>query len=210
MRQPSKMQQKRLRGLLRKPLAEFGFSEIEPLRFEREQDDVTHQLWFGGRRSSFGTFVFNYTISVNFHAIDRLVSADSLLCGHLGVGVPHHFLHAGREYHEWELEGPATDEEVLQSVIADVVEYALPFLELNSDSAEVRRSLGSKAPDDGFTTGPEQAICILAAMDYLEGKKQEAIAWLERELEARAGTLPKERVLLEHLLRILTELERQV
>jgi hypothetical protein len=84
-------------------------------------------------------------------------------------------------------------------ILAEIRQYALPFLEKFSDVSAVREALESENPRDWFVLTGTQRTAKLAAIEFIQGRQPLAIARLDQTLRELREAPPKHRLPLEKL-----------
>lgn len=166
-------------------LASLGFRRLGDLSYGRHEGEGTALLSFSSRRDAAGDgYWFSLGVGVRFPEIEALVhpsGSDELAST---IGVPVHILTPSRTFKEWHL-GSKTDPAVIRTdVLAYISDFALPFLAKFSTRTAVYSALASPDPKNWFALTQEQRVLRLAAIEFLQGKRDQAISHLDTALES--------------------------
>ena len=196
----------RLRAILQQPLKIIGFLEQKHLFYTMDELSATKTLAFGGRLdSNLNQYMFACTVGIRFIEIEEIYRPQMLNEITRTIMIPLHLLHEDRIFFEWLFDENESDTSIKERIIREIKLYALPFFEKFSTIENVKCSLESSSPENWFVLNPEQRICILGIITYIQGNLDRAIEIIDNALEERKDDLPKKRRLLEQIHRQLIE-----
>lgn len=121
------------------------------------------------------------------------------------VMMPLHLLREKQSYSPWEFHGAEELERLRHSIISDIVDLALPFIERYSRLTALQQRLESPSPRDWFILQPEGRLSILAVIRFVRGDKLDALRMLDDALLERKAAMPSKRLRLEAVRRRLAE-----
>jgi len=180
----------------------LGFDRVAELRFRRDTGGVAvASLAFPCCHDRRGFFAFSCNVGLRYEVLEGVLGADGADADAPTILVPLHLLEEDGHFLEWQFEREQDLAAVVRDVGARVRATALPWSEKYSDLASVRARLQSDRVADWFALDPERRVCMLAALDVVEGDRTAAIRRLEDALREHAGAHPKTRYQIEDVLR---------
>jgi hypothetical protein len=184
-------------------LSQLGFQRVEPLAYVRQSDLAVAILSFPCRIDPRGPCCFTCHVGVRIDALEVLLRAGPIDRTRSTVMMPLHLLRENKSFSEWQFHATGDLERLRDTLMSDLIDNALPFIERYSQLAELRRKLESAIPADWFVLGPEQRLNVLAGIKFVQGDKPGALKTLDDALLERTGALPAKRLPIEAVRRRL-------
>jgi len=175
---------KALNAHLRPMLIELGFSTYSLLSFKRSYSRGLEILRFPDRRDS-ERCLFSGNLGLSISMVEKIMRPDSKEILPT-IWAPLHFLHADREFFEWTIREEGDVPYVASTIMEEVYRYALPFFEKYANIDLIKGNLESSTPRDWFALGPDQRICVLAALEYLAGNVSRSFQLLEDSIRTES------------------------
>jgi hypothetical protein len=181
------------------PLSERGFAAMKEVKFVREHGDALQIIAFpyefrptlmGTRRIRFALFFSN-----RFPVLEGLYAPEDEVDRYApAVGTPLYVLRPDKTFNvdEWYLDRRRT----ASTVLAQIDEFGIPFLNRYSDLSEVERRLESDSPSDWFGLGSEGRTCLLASIALLANDRTEALRLVDAALAELRNERAEKRWLL--------------
>jgi hypothetical protein len=174
--------QDRITDLLAKALITHGFAKKHPNLIARLWGEAEAQVRCSARKDRTSERALaTLNVGIRFEQVQALLSRAYSEPESPTISTPIHFLHADRQFQEWDAGDPKTPSELL----SEIEEYAIPFFEKYCDFNQALFSLTSENPRDWFNLIPSMRISTLAAMLALRGKGKSALALLDKEIALR-------------------------
>src|SRR5665213_1291251 len=145
----SRQTERLLNGFFCPIVSTFGFKRLSGLYYTRPLNEAIAKIAFGFRLDARGFVAFTCGVGVSFEALDRWLKDDPAEKGST-LGTPIHLLREDRKFSEWRFSAPEQLEEFRNPILADLVKYALPFIEKYSYLNEVVKTVASPNPKDWF------------------------------------------------------------
>lgn len=186
----------KMRKMFRTPLEERGFSVEagEDVIFIRMREEVEQSISFAGRWDYLtNSFRFHFYVADCYPVLEKMFQDRFGQRIIYGASSPIHLLREDESLYEWPLDAPETP----SIVLAQIDEYAIPFLDKYVDLEAVKERLESDYPGDWFSLGKEGRLCLLAAIMAFQGHRAEALKMIENALEERKDKMHKYRWRLE-------------
>ncbi len=165
--------EKATNDLFTERLRRIGFETIGFLSFRRIADGC-NQLINVGCRSEAGKLKLTCTLGVRFDAVESLLRPKNMDKSYPTVSCPVHLLRPEREYYEWE---GGNDEELtiaVESMIAEIQEVGLRFLDRFVKIEAVEQELSGSAVSDWLILDRLQRASTLIAIALIHGDRSEA------------------------------------
>ncbi len=187
-----------LSSQLRPELEKLGFDVDAALWFSRPGPSTIETLRFGARLRSPNQLLFSGTAGICLRPVEVVLRPNSYGKSPT-IAMPLHFLHENRKYFEWSMSATKDSPRIVAEILEEIRIYALPFFEKYSQIKNVEKSLQSENARDWFVLGPEQRVCVLAAIAWAAGDEEKALRTLREALSERRDSLPRKRRRLEVL-----------
>ncbi len=175
---------KALKTHLRPLLKEVGFKAEGRLSFTRSNSIGIESLKFPGRRES-DRCLFSGNLGLSIQAVEKILRPDSEE-PFPTIWTPIHFLHTDRDFFEWVMRADDDAPSVASAIMEEVHTYVLPFFEEYTNIETIKCRLESIYPRDWFGMVPDQRVCVLAALEYLERNTDRAFEVLEDAIAAES------------------------
>ena len=186
-------------------LERVGFERMRSLVYAKTSHEATSFILFGWRNDPRGYCAMSCNIGVAFELLASVAHHEAANFPTPDISMPLHLLKPGGDFTEWQFTDKGSLTVLEDDILNDLKQFALPFLNTYSKIVEVRKRLES-TPDQWFVLSPEQRVTLLAAIQYSQGEKNEAIRTLDEALTDRKNALPKKRLPIELMRkRLLTE-----
>lgn len=193
---------KRVSEIFGDALAVRGFSPTRMVwKFSREKQGVEQSIDFVGNwEYRTERFRFHFAVADRYLQLEQAICGDGSREGPLGPIVPYiasanHLLRGERGLREWYLDAP----DVVHSFLGELDAYGIPFVNRYADLLAVKQHLESSSRIDPFILTNEGRLCLLAAIQFFEGRRKEALAIIDDALAERWDAMPKYRTQLEQL-----------
>lgn len=198
-----------LSNLLRPELEDLGFDADRALWFSRSAPLTIETLRFGARLEPPSQLFFSGTAGICLKSVEAILRPN-WDGKNPTIAIPLHLLREDREYFEWSMSAIEDSSQVAVAILEEIRSYALPFFEEFSQIENVERSLQSPNARDWFVLGPEQRLCVLAAIAWAAGDEEKALRILGDAISERQDSLPRKRRRLEALFADLRRRTRAI
>jgi hypothetical protein len=123
------------------------------------------------------------------------------------VATPLHLLRSDNRFVEWSFTDIVDLEHFRGPILDDLNTLAIPFIERYSKLPNLRKAVESAIATDWIHVGlhHDSRVCVLAAIQIVEGDRHGAMKTLDDALAERKGALPKRRFKIEQLRRRLVQ-----
>lgn len=177
----------------------LGFRCVQCLRFEKRVSDVTVVLLFPCRLDPRGPGYFTCNVGLRFDSLAQWTD-DENRSGPT-IFQPIHFLREEKGFTEWEFSNAGDLEKLRDTILSDLKNHVLPFIERFSRLAELRKVLESPNPKDwiGLGVDVDRRVIVLAAIHLTEGDRAGAMKMLDDAVLERKAALPKRRFEIEYM-----------
>lgn len=184
----------------------LGFDPLNNDFFGRPKHDAIAMISFPRRISARGTCLFTIGIGLRFPSLAKWLDFDNE--GSSAIGQPIHFLRKDRTYTEWEFSNAEDLERLRDIIVDDLKKYAFPYIDRYSQISELRKALESSNKQEWLNMGlnVDSRVTVLAAIQFVEGEKLNAIKTLDEGLKnlqetlaGRTHELRKRRFAMEYL-----------
>ena len=184
-------------------VSKLGFQRVEALIYSKTVNEGQGYLYFPFRIDPRGPRYFSCNVGLRFESLERLLRGLSEK-SRPTVMTPLHLLRPNQSVFEYKFITLDDLKLLNESLVSDLKEYAMPFIEQYSTLAGLRRELEATTPKNYFVLDAEGKLVTLAGILFTHGEKPFAIKILHEALLARANDLPKKRILLERALKEMT------
>lgn len=184
-----------------------GFRRAECLMFDRSMPGATGFLSFPIRSVPRGFLALSCIVALRIEVLARWMDYKDDDHPRATFGTAIHFLRPDKGFSEWMFAVAGDLEEFRAPILHDLNNYAIPFLERNSSLPNLRKAVESDNSRDWIDLGLniDSRVCVLAAIQIVEGDKVGAMRTLDEALAARKGERPKRWFDIQHLRRRLIE-----
>jgi hypothetical protein len=194
----SKEAERLLDDYLTQVLGRLGFERIGSLSYRRRVNQAIAGISFILRWDAGGFAAFTCGVGVRFEAFDRWLNEDpSEVRPTLGTGL--HLLREDRGYTEWKFSTPEQLSELHDSIVGDLMKYAIPFIERFSHVDEAVKAVAAPDPRNWFNWNVNTRVNFLAVARLVKGDSAGATKMLDDALLERKDARPKERFEIEQV-----------
>lgn len=193
-----------LDGFLQSVVPTLGFRRVDRLVYTRPVNEAAALLSFPCRLDPRGPGCFSCNVGLRFQSLEPFLLGETKPIVPT-VMMPLHLLREKKSFTEWEFYATSDLERLRDTVICELVNIALPFVERYSKLTELHRKLESPTPTDWFVLGPEQRLNVFAATQFVQGDKPGALKRLDDALLERKTALPGKRLPIEAVRKRLAE-----
>ncbi len=171
-----------------------------------ESDDATGLLSWPCRLDPRGFVAFSGIVGVRFEYLSKWL-VDDANSKAATVATPLHLLRSDNRFVEWTFTDIVDLEHLRGPILDDLNTLAIPFIERYSTLPNLRKAVESAIATDWINVGlnHDSRVCVLAAIQIVEGDRLGAMKTLDDALAERKGALPKRRFKIEQLRRRLVE-----
>jgi len=196
---------KLLDSFLQSVLLPLGFERLDSLAYVRPSSQADAVLSFPCRIDPRGPCCFTCHGGVRFDSLEALLRSGPIDKTRSTVMMPIHLLREKKSFTEWQFQAADDLERLRDTVMLDLADLALPFIERYSKLTELRRRLESSTPADWFVLGPAQRLNVLAVIQFVQGDRHGALKTLDGALLKQNSALPSKRLPIEAVRKRLTQ-----
>jgi len=188
--------EKQITGELAHLFSEQGFSVTSPRLVEKIRDNgVAWQLRCGARKDPMSKkILIGLSAGLRFASVEAFLEREQEPRAPT-LSVPMHLLHEDHVFVEWD----AAESGTWSSLEEEVRRYALPFFEHFERLENVLEALESEDPQNSLPVSRNERIELMAGVLAVLGRPSDALAWVNRGLEALKNRPPGHRRKLEQL-----------
>jgi hypothetical protein len=182
--------------------------EKDGIFFWRSVGPAQQSVGFAYRKRPEGGHWIFCGVGVRYPDVEELLALGDPIklareTGTVGSGI--HLLHASPyPYYEFLLDDSTDPHSLAQTIIGRIKDYGMPFIRKFTDKNVLREALASGSKEI-HNLDPRGRIMVLAAINFTQGNRREAIRILEEALADRDNQLPKHQMRLGELLEYLKE-----
>lgn len=193
----------RLDDFLQGLVSTLGYHRVERLIYTRQVNEAAALLSFPCRLDPRGPGCFGCNVGLRFQSLEPLLQGEAKPIVPT-VMMPLHLLREDKKFTEWHFHTAHDLEQLRDTVMGELTDIAIPFVEKNSKLTEVNHKLQSRTPAEWFGLGPEGRLTVLAAIQFVQGDRPGALKTLDDALLERKGALPAKRLPFEAVRKRLT------